>query len=212
MWGFVAVAVCFVILGGGYDTPFRTSANGAGFIVFYGLTYLFSNAGPNSTTFLVPAEAFPTRARASGHGLSAAFGKVGATVGSFGLLALFYSYCVSQLDSSGAPNCTSAASPSSEQRAETDAGVRAVMFVCAAVAALGAIVTCVFTKETMGVTLEEVDAACEAAGGGGSGGAKAKAKVGKVPVVDDASDWGSTEGTFFYSGSLRAQGASAAHF
>src|SRR5262249_29955800 len=41
------------------------------------------NAGPNPTPFTLPAEVFPTRLRASGQGLAAACGKVGAAVGIF---------------------------------------------------------------------------------------------------------------------------------
>ena len=51
----------------------------AGFIVFN----ICMNAGPNSTTFLLPAEVFPTRVRATGHGLATAAGKTGAAVGVF---------------------------------------------------------------------------------------------------------------------------------
>ena len=182
LWGFVCVALAFLVLGSGYDSPLRTSSGGAGFLLFYGLTYFFSNAGPNSTTFLIPTEAFPTRARALGHGLSAACGKVGATVGSIGLLALFSSYCGSQRDASGAANCTAAASPTAAQRAELDAGVRAVMFVCAGVAALGAVATFFFTAETGGVSLEEVDvvggARARARRPGGGGGAPRRGRSG----------------------------------
>lgn len=38
----------------------------------------FFNFGPNTTTFIVPGECFPTRYRSSSHGISAASGKVGA--------------------------------------------------------------------------------------------------------------------------------------
>lgn len=41
--------------------------------------YLF-NAGPNTTTFVVPGECFPTRYRSTGHGVSAAMGKIGAII------------------------------------------------------------------------------------------------------------------------------------
>ncbi|KID75582.1 Repressible high-affinity phosphate permease [Metarhizium brunneum] len=41
--------------------------------------FLF-NAGPNTTTFVVPGECFPTRYRSTGHGISAAMGKIGAIV------------------------------------------------------------------------------------------------------------------------------------
>lgn len=47
----------------------------------------FFNFGPNATTFIVPAEVFPTRVRAFGHGISAAAGKVGAI-----LSALLFNY------------------------------------------------------------------------------------------------------------------------
>jgi hypothetical protein len=51
----------------------------AGFAVFN----LFMNAGPNSITFILPAEVLPTRIRSTGHGLAAACGKAGAALGSF---------------------------------------------------------------------------------------------------------------------------------
>lgn len=41
------------------------------------------NAGPNSTTFLLSGEVFPTSIRASGAGLSAAIAKSGAVLGTF---------------------------------------------------------------------------------------------------------------------------------
>ncbi|XP_068640095.1 low affinity inorganic phosphate transporter 8-like [Aristolochia californica] len=48
------------------------------FIVLYALTFFFANFGPNSTTFIVPAELFPARFRSTCHGISAAAGKAGA--------------------------------------------------------------------------------------------------------------------------------------
>ena len=53
------------------------------FIALFGLSFLFVNFGPNSTTFLIPSEIFPTNIRALGHGISAAIGKIGAFVGTF---------------------------------------------------------------------------------------------------------------------------------
>ena len=131
--GFLACAATFLVLGLAYNTDLRKGGGGAGFVFFYGLTYLFSNAGPNSVTFLMPAEAFPTLARASAHGISAAMGKVGATVGAAGMLALFSSL------GSG------------------DRGVVAVMLTCAGVATLGALVNEIFCRETGGVSLTDVD-------------------------------------------------------
>merc|ERR1719191_397211 len=50
-------------------------------VVCFGLTFLFSNFGPNTTTFVIPVEIYPTVVRATCHGLSAAAGKVGAVIG-----------------------------------------------------------------------------------------------------------------------------------
>lgn len=60
--------------------------NQIGFVVMYSFTFFFANFGPNATTFVVPAEIFPARLRATCHGISAAAGKAGAMVGSFGFL------------------------------------------------------------------------------------------------------------------------------
>ncbi|XP_024026788.1 inorganic phosphate transporter 1-4 isoform X1 [Morus notabilis] len=60
------------------------SAHRIGFVVIYSLTFFFANFGPNTTTFVVPAEIFPARLRSTCHGISAASGKAGAIVGAFG--------------------------------------------------------------------------------------------------------------------------------
>lgn len=53
------------------------------FATLYGLTFFFANFGPNSTTFVLPAELFPTRVRSTCHALSAASGKAGALFSAF---------------------------------------------------------------------------------------------------------------------------------
>uniref|UniRef100_A0A7N0UMX4 Major facilitator superfamily (MFS) profile domain-containing protein n=1 Tax=Kalanchoe fedtschenkoi TaxID=63787 RepID=A0A7N0UMX4_KALFE len=53
------------------------------FAALYGLTLFFANFGPNSTTFIVPAEIFPARFRSTCHGISAAAGKAGAIFSAF---------------------------------------------------------------------------------------------------------------------------------
>ena len=63
-----------------------TPGNHVGFVVMNGLTFFFANFGPNSTTFIVPAEIFPARLRSTCHGISAATGKAGAIIGAFGFL------------------------------------------------------------------------------------------------------------------------------
>jgi hypothetical protein len=40
----------------------------------------FGQCGPNATTFLIPAEIFPTQTRTLCHGVSAASGKLGALI------------------------------------------------------------------------------------------------------------------------------------
>jgi MFS transporter, putative metabolite transport protein len=50
-----------------------------GFMLFN----LLMNAGPNSTTFTLPPELFPTRMRAAAGGLAAGTAKIGATLGVF---------------------------------------------------------------------------------------------------------------------------------
>ena len=47
---------------------------------------LQANWGPNATTFVIPAELFPTKWKSTGHGISAAAGKAGAIIGAFGFL------------------------------------------------------------------------------------------------------------------------------
>src|SRR5262249_43180114 len=54
-------------------------------LVFIGfaLFNLFMNAGPNATTYALPAEIFPSEIRAAGHGFAAASAKFGAALGVF---------------------------------------------------------------------------------------------------------------------------------
>ncbi|KAF4039532.1 Sugar (and other) transporter [Phytophthora infestans] len=54
------------------------------FIVLYGLTLFFANFGPNTATFVLPTEMYPTPIRSTCHGISAACGRGGAAIGSFG--------------------------------------------------------------------------------------------------------------------------------
>jgi len=54
------------------------------FIALYCLNYFFTEFGPNTTTFVLPAEIFPVSVRTTSHGISATVGKVGAAVGTFG--------------------------------------------------------------------------------------------------------------------------------
>lgn len=51
------------------------------FLMLFGLSYFFAQFGPNTTTFVLAAECFPTAARTTGHGISAGVAKLGAFIG-----------------------------------------------------------------------------------------------------------------------------------
>jgi MFS transporter, PHS family, inorganic phosphate transporter len=85
MQGFAVMAVLFVILSVWWDTIEQSSTS---FIVLFGLALFFSNFGPNTSTFVLPTEMFPTPIRATCHGISAAMGKMGAALGSYGFSPL----------------------------------------------------------------------------------------------------------------------------
>ncbi len=53
------------------------------FLLVYGVSYFFTEFGPNVTTFVYPAEVFPVMVRSTAHGIAAALGKVGAFIGAF---------------------------------------------------------------------------------------------------------------------------------
>ena len=85
------------------------------FLGLYTLTFLFANAGPNSTTFILPTVLYPEDVRATCHGLSAAAGKVGAVLGSAAMEPLLNAY-----------------------------GLRAVLYLCGCLGLLGTVVTVLF--------------------------------------------------------------------
>ncbi|HET8977025.1 MAG TPA: MFS transporter [Solirubrobacteraceae bacterium] len=53
------------------------------FVVLFGISYFFTEFGPNMTTFVYPAEIFPVQVRTSGHGIAVAAGKMGAFAGTY---------------------------------------------------------------------------------------------------------------------------------
>jgi MFS transporter, PHS family, inorganic phosphate transporter len=53
------------------------------FVALYCINYFFTEFGPNTTTFVLPAEIFPMTVRTTSHGISATVGKLGAAVGTF---------------------------------------------------------------------------------------------------------------------------------
>ncbi|MEM0150086.1 MAG: MFS transporter [Candidatus Micrarchaeaceae archaeon] len=96
--GFFAVALCFFII-----AIFGRSLLEVLpllFFAIYGMSFFFTNYGPNTTTYVYPVELYPTEFRTRGHGFAAMMGKLGATlsalffpllilwIGKFSLLAL----------------------------------------------------------------------------------------------------------------------------
>jgi PHS family inorganic phosphate transporter-like MFS transporter len=94
--GFVAMAIIFLIMGIFLD--FLKSSTIL-FVGLYALSFFFSNFGPNTTTYIIPGEAFPTEIRSTCHGISSAAGKLGAIVGTsaFASFSKFYGYKVTFL-------------------------------------------------------------------------------------------------------------------
>ncbi|CDP21515.1 unnamed protein product [Coffea canephora] len=113
--------------------------NHVGFVVLYSLTFFFANFGPNATTFIVPAEIFPARLRATCHGISAASGKSGAIVGAFGFLYLAQNQDKTKTDAGYPPGI----------------GMRNSLIVLAVINLLGALFT-FLVPESKGKSLEEI--------------------------------------------------------
>ncbi|KAG6894509.1 hypothetical protein C0992_005791 [Termitomyces sp. T32_za158] len=86
--GFTILTVLFAVLGFGFDKLNATDLARKGFVVLYCITNFFQNFGPNTTIFIIPGEAFPTRYRSTAHGISAASGKLGAIVAQVGFAQL----------------------------------------------------------------------------------------------------------------------------
>ncbi|KAG6402383.1 hypothetical protein SASPL_134576 [Salvia splendens] len=125
--GFFIMALGLLAIGIPYKNFWRNTTN-MGFMVLYSLTFFFANLGPNTTTtFIVPAELFPARFRATCHGISGAAGKLGAVVGSVGFL----------------------------RASTTGEGMAAALVILGGICVVGMAVTYLLTPETMGRSLEE---------------------------------------------------------
>jgi MFS transporter, PHS family, inorganic phosphate transporter len=77
--GFAVMGLCFLILAA---IPGMTTMV-VPFLLVYGVSYFFTEFGPNMTTFVMPSELYPVNMRATGHGISAGIGKLGAFIGVF---------------------------------------------------------------------------------------------------------------------------------
>jgi PHS family inorganic phosphate transporter-like MFS transporter len=124
--GFGVMALMFLLIG---LIPSATTV-AAQFVLLYGISYFFTEFGPNTTTFIYPAEIFPVEVRTTGHGLSAGAGKMGAFAGAF----LFPDMLASSL------------------------GIRGAEIVAGVVAVAGLLLTIALLPEPKGKTLEELSA------------------------------------------------------
>jgi MFS transporter, PHS family, inorganic phosphate transporter len=124
--GFGMMALMFLLIG---IIPSVTTV-ALQFVLLYGISYFFTEFGPNTTTFIYPAEIFPVEVRTTGHGISAGAGKMGAFAGAF----LFPDMLASSL------------------------GVRGAEIVAGVVAAAGMVLTIALLPEPKGKTLEELSA------------------------------------------------------
>lgn len=125
--GFAGMTAGMIILALAQHGGAGAQVNVVAVVIGFGLFNLMVNMGPNPTTYLLSAELFPTDLRASGEGLAAAVGKLGAALGIFFLPAL-----------------------------RDHAGVRGVMLVTALVSAIGFALTAMLRVETTGLSLEEL--------------------------------------------------------
>lgn len=120
--GFVMMGLCFAVLA---LVPGMTTAV-LPFLAVYGVSYFFTEFGPNMTTFVMPGELYPVSVRATGHGISAGIGKFGAFVGVFLFPVL-----------------------------KDNLGLRGTLLLTAGVSALGALLTLVL-PEPAGRSLEDI--------------------------------------------------------
>ena len=88
--GFLMEFILFIIPGFQFKY-YKSLPHIKGFQAMYFLSSFFAQFGPNSVTFLVAAEVFPTPIRATAHGIGAAAGKLGAL-----LAAVLYNYITDQ--------------------------------------------------------------------------------------------------------------------
>jgi MFS transporter, PHS family, inorganic phosphate transporter len=122
--GFAMMGLCFLIIAA---VPGMTTAV-VPFLLVYGVSYFFTEFGPNMTTFVMPSELYPVTMRATGHGISAGVGKLGAFIGVFLFPIL-----------------------------QTSLGLRGTLLLTAGVSVLGFALTLVL-PEPAGRSLEEVTA------------------------------------------------------
>jgi MFS family permease len=76
--GFIMSFILFIIAASIFPTLNQKGPGAHGFEFIYFFSSFWIQFGPNSTTFLVAGEVYPSPVRATAHGVSAAVGKLGA--------------------------------------------------------------------------------------------------------------------------------------
>jgi MFS transporter, PHS family, inorganic phosphate transporter len=122
--GFALMGLAFLLIG---LIP-AVATHAWPFIILYGFSYFFSEYGPNTTTFVYPAEIFPVEVRTTAHGISAGLGKMGAFAGAY----LFPDMLASSM------------------------GIRGAEIVAGVVSVLGLFLTMALLPEPKGKSLEEL--------------------------------------------------------
>jgi MFS transporter, putative metabolite transport protein len=125
VFGFVGCALGLFVAAQSvnYDGDSKTMLIFVGFMLFNFMT----NLGPNSQTYLIAGEVFPTAIRGIGAGFAASFGKIGACMTAFLFPILL-----------------------------ADIGTAKLLYLLVGASLLGALLTWLFRIETAGVNLEEI--------------------------------------------------------
>jgi PHS family inorganic phosphate transporter-like MFS transporter len=79
VWTTAALTILFAVTAVSVSQTYGTPAHKAS-MVFYALGQFMFNLGPNTLTFILAAESFPTEFRGTCYGIAAAAGKVGAII------------------------------------------------------------------------------------------------------------------------------------
>ncbi|KAJ4765045.1 phosphate transporter 1 [Rhynchospora pubera] len=85
MMSFLIMAIVLLCMVLSYNTMVQDNYIHFNYLFMYAMVFFFANCGPNTTTFVLPAELFPARFRTTCHGIAGAAGKIGAIIGSIGL-------------------------------------------------------------------------------------------------------------------------------
>ena len=114
VWGFAAMITCYLTMAALQLGNLPPQLN----LAVFGLTFFFTNFGPNTTTFIIPSEIFPASISTTCHGISAALGKAGAVLGVYAFPSIL-----------------------------PLVGVYGVMLICAGIASLGLLCTLAFVPK-----------------------------------------------------------------